>query len=309
MKDKLRLLVTGATGLVGSSFVHQNAHNFNILTAGRNNADIKLDLLQKEQIIRIVTKLKIDVVINFAAFTHVDEAQKQNNDKSGDVYALNTLAPYYLAKACVLSAKKLYQISTDYVFDGKNEDNPYTEEDQPCPLNSWYSKTKFFAEQKIMDVFKGKNSYVIIRISNPYSPKFNKKLDIVRAILDTLTKNQPYLAPCDQKIKPTSVFEIAGAIKLLLMSEASGIYNVAGEFNDSFITPYQFAQKIARFFNFDTSLIYKTTFERFSTTRKAPRPKNSWLDTSKIKAQGMNFLSFEENLRIFKNDYKATQDI
>ncbi|HCB22858.1 TPA: hypothetical protein DEP06_03520, partial [Candidatus Daviesbacteria bacterium] len=217
-----KLLVTGSTGLVGSRFVELIKNNFSVVTIGRNNADIKINLTNKEEVSKTIQSSDTNAVINFAAFTNVDEAEKEKNDRDGEIYTINALLPTWLAEACKSSGKILYHISTDYVFNGKKEDSPYTEEDIPNPVDSWYAITKAEGEMGIIQI-KGKFS--IIRISYPYSGVYRKKLDIARAVVEKLNNKEPYWGVEDQKIKPTSVDDITKALAFLLQREATGIYH------------------------------------------------------------------------------------
>jgi dTDP-4-dehydrorhamnose reductase len=273
-----KLLVTGSTGLVGSAFVTKYPKI--TISAGRKNCDQRLDLSKKKQIIKVVSKTNASVIINFAAYTNVDAAEEQKGDKGGEVYTINTLAPFWLAKACRKHNKSFIHISTDYVFDGMQDKRPYKESDPANPLNSWYSQTKYQAEKKIVEVFDGKGSgWAIVRISFPYSDKHDRKLDIARAVVARLKDKQSYLGIINQKIKPTHVNKIAEAIYLLVKKQVSGIFHVAGYWPNGYISPHDFALLIAK----------KYRFKEFFKNRPAPRPQHTWRDTGKIEKLGMNF--------------------
>lgn len=294
-----KLLVTGSTGLVGSRFVEVAGKNFSITTIGRSNTDIKIDLISKEKISKTILSLKADAVINFAAFTKVDEAESEKGDKKGEVYTMNALLPLWLAQSCQISGKTFFHISTDYVFDGKKDVHPYTEEDIPTPVKSWYAMTKYYGEENIL---KSSGNNAIARISYPYSGAYKRKLDIARAVIEKLKNKEPYFGIEDQKIKPTSVDDIAEALIFLLNKNATGIYHVAGNYSPkTYITPYQFAQKIAGIMNLDASLIKPISFLNLSKKRLAPRPQHTWLDTGKIEAFGLRITPTNEALKRFMN--------
>ncbi len=293
-----KLLITGSTGLVGSRFIELVKNNFSVVTLGRNNADIKINLTNKEEVSKTVQSSDASVVLNFAAYTNVDEAEKEKNDRDGEVYTINVLLPTWLAETCKSSGKVLYHISTDYVFNGKKEDSPYTEEDTPNPVDSWYAITKSEGELGIIQI-GGKFS--IIRISYPFSGVYRRKLDIARAVVEKLKDKEPYFGIEDQKIKPTSVDDIAKALKFLLESSATGIYHVAGNYSpQKYITPIQFAQKIAHIMNLDATLIKPISFLNLSKKRIAPRPQHTWLSTKKIESLGFHITGIEKALDRFK---------
>lgn len=294
-----KLLITGSTGMVGSRFAELAKNNFSIVTIGRNNVDIKINLTQKEEVLKTIQSSDAEAVINFAAYTNVDGAESEKGDRKGEVYTLNTLFPLWLAESCQSSGKTFFHISTDYVFDGKQDTNPYTEQDSPTPVNSWYAMTKYYGEENII---KSSGNFTIIRISYPYSGVYKQKLDIARAVVEKLKNNELYYGIEDQKIKPTSVDDIAEALIFLLQKRATGIYNVAGNYSPhEYITPFQFAQKIADTMNLDKSQIKPISFLDLSKKRIAPRPKNTWLSTKKIESLGFHITNIDRALKRFKD--------
>lgn len=296
-----KLLVTGSTGLVGSRFVDLLKDKYSITTLGRANVNILADLTSQEAVIKAVSLSDADAVMNFAAFTNVDKAETEKGNISGEVYTINTLLPLWLAKGCRATGKKLYHISTDYVFDGKKQDQPYKEEDTPDPVNSWYCITKYKGELEIADVFLNEADYSVVRVSYPYSGLYEKKLDIARAVVKRLSAGEHYIGINNQKIKPTSVDDITKALDVLLQHKASGIFHVAGNFSPKLYTsPLEFAQKIAECLELDASLIKPMVFSEFSKTRIAPRPQHTWLDTSKIEKLGFRATYIDHSLKRFK---------
>lgn len=294
-----KILVAGSTGLVGSGFVELVKNNFSVITIGRNNVDIKINLTQKEEVLKTIQLSDAEAIINFAAFTNVDKAEDEKGDKKGEVYTMNALLPLWLTQSCRDSGKTFFHISTDYVFDGKQDTHPYTEEDTRTPVNSWYAMTKYYGEENIL---KSSGNNAIIRISYPYSGAYKRKLDIARAVVEKLKNKEPYFGIEDQKIKPTSVDDIAQALSFLIEKRTTGIYHVAGNYSpQQYITPYQFAQNIARAMALDLSLIKPISFAKLSKKRLAPRPQHTWLDTGKIEAFGLRITPINEALKRFMN--------
>lgn len=279
-KGSKKHLIFGSTGLVGSAF--KLLFKSSVITAGRSNCDYFLDLIEAKDTDKIIGTAGADTIVNFAAYTNVDEAEKQKGDRRGQTYGLNTIVPAQIAESCKKYNKRLIHISTDYVFGGTQDSRPYRETDPAIPVNSWYAQTKRMGEQKIEKIFSGGSGYAIVRISFPYSDKFPRKLDIARTVIETLKQGKNYLGVTDEKIKPTHVKEISGAINLIAAKRAGGIYHVAGSFSKGYITPYDFARKIAGDNGLDNSLIKPITFREFMDKRIAPRPQHTWLDTSKL---------------------------
>lgn len=286
-----KILTFGGSGLVGSKFIEQASGAFEIESPSVEDVDI----LDKDQVAKIVEEFNPDTVLNFAAFTQVEEAEKQKEDKSGICYLLNAVGAKNISEACKSSNKKLVHISTDYVFDGKKEKSPYTEEDRPNPVN-WYGQTKFFGEQFILE---SGCDFIIIRISMPFRAFYELKKDIARFFLEQLKRGEEIRVITDQKVTPTLVDDIAAAIQILIDKEAGGIYNVCSK---SSATPFEFASIIAQVFNLDKSLIKPIFLDEYNREKQAKILKNSWLDSSKFEKNfGEGILhTVEEGIRILK---------
>ncbi len=295
-----KILVTGSTGLVGSRFITLTKNEFDIQTIGRENVDTKIDLTSQREVENSIKNSDVKTVVNFAGFTNVDKAEEEKDDVTGEVYTINTLLPLWLAAACKDSGKSLIHISTDFVFDGLKEDAPYTEEDVPEPVDSWYAKTKYLGEQNVKQGFGDKKNFVIARIAYPYSANYEKKLDFARIIIEKLAAGDEYFGITDQKITPIMVDEIARALSLLINTSASGIYHVAGKFTKGYISPFDFAKHLAKVMELDLTLIKPITFEEFSKKRTTLRPQHTWLNSNKIRQLGMNFSDLENALDAFK---------
>ena len=142
-----RVLVTGASGLVGSRFVELYPNSQDLLTP---NLD-EFDLAHPGE---YLAKNTPDVILNFAAYTNVSEAEKQRGDKNGSCWQINVEGTRNLVSA--LSANThLIHISTDMVFSGSATDpGPYSPDHKP-ETNSqkltWYGFTKAEAERIVGD--------------------------------------------------------------------------------------------------------------------------------------------------------------
>lgn len=276
--------------MVGSKFIELNREKFEIDSPSSSELDI-LDLQKLEKYLK---NNPGEVVLNCSGYTKVDEAEDQKNDLSGDCYKLNVEAAQNLAKVCKDFRKHLIHISTDYVFDGTKEESPYTEEDQPNPL-SWYAKTKLMGDQKVLE---SGVSYTIARPEMPYSTNYPRKSDFARFFYNSLKEGKVFKAITDQKITPIFVDDLAKALGVLTENKYEGIINVA---STDFITPFQFAQKVAEGIGARKALIEGVKLKDFNSGRKASRPQHSWLDVSKFEKEfGEGILkSNEEEIKEF----------
>jgi dTDP-4-dehydrorhamnose reductase len=202
-------------------------------------------------------------------------------------WALNVIGTLNIVNLCLKHHKRLIYISTDFVFDG-NKDEAYIEEDLPNPIN-FYAQTKYLGEKIVQNLMK---DYLICRIAYPYRANFLLKKDFVRGLIDRFKQNQQITAVTDQYITPTFIDDLVYGLEALISSNQKGIYHLVGS---SSLTPYEAASLIAKVFEFDTSLIKKTSREVFYAGR-ALRPFNLKLSNDKIKNLGIKIKRFEEGL-------------
>ena len=153
------ILVTGSNGQLGLELkkVSKEYPNYKFLFSDIDS----LDITDFDAVRHFIIQNKIEVILNCAAYTAVDQAE--DNVELADL--VNHLAVYNIAKICNERKIKLIHISTDYVFDG-NGKVPYLETDNPNPI-SIYGKTKLDGELAIIKI-NLKNS-IIIRTSWVYS--------------------------------------------------------------------------------------------------------------------------------------------
>lgn len=288
-----KILVFGASGLVGSKFIQLNSHTFNIKAPLASSVDI----LNKDQILKITQQFNPDTIINFAAYTKVEEAEDQKGDRNGLVFQINAVGAKNVAGVCKDLNKHLIHISTEYVFDGTKADSPYIETDRPKPIN-WYGVTKYFGEQFVLE--SGCKASVV-RLSMPYSPFFENKLDVARFFLEQLKIGNQVLAVKDQRITPTLVNDIANALKVLIESQTLGIYHVSS--TDS-VTPLEFVKTMAQTFHLNRSLINSISLEEYNQNKKAKLLKYSWLNPAKFDGEfnGEILHTVAEGLIIFKQE-------
>jgi dTDP-4-dehydrorhamnose reductase len=153
-----RILLFGSDGQIGSRLAQLLTAPLEVVRCGRSEADLS----DASTIRNVIRGSKPDVIINVAAYTAVDQAEKE----PALARAVNAIAPGVMAEEAARLKSLLVHFSTDYVFDGRKS-GPYTEEDTPAPLNV-YGQSKLEGELHIQ---AADADYLILRTSWVYDSR------------------------------------------------------------------------------------------------------------------------------------------
>jgi dTDP-4-dehydrorhamnose reductase len=257
----INVLILGSSGQLGSQF--ESTKKINFIKLNKQKCDINnYNLLKKT-----LKKFKLNFIINCAAFTNVDLAEK---DLSG-CYNVNVSGIFNIIECIKKTKIKLIHISTDYVFNGEKE-GYYSENDFCDPINV-YGRSKFFAEKIIINS-NIVDRAVILRTSWVYSDRLNS---FVGKILANLLKNKKIKVADDNYGTPTSVMNIVESIKSIILNKKyyPGTYNIVDGIK---ISRYQFAKKIflhLKYYKFNTQnlSLSPTSLKKVKGTH-AKRPLN-----------------------------------
>jgi dTDP-4-dehydrorhamnose reductase len=174
----MRIAVTGKQGQVVSSLAEVAPDlGVEVIPIGRP----ELDLLSPETVQPALINVRPDIVVNAAAYTAVDQAEKEPEV----AMAVNARGSSAVADAAWTLGVPLIHLSTDYVFDGSKA-TPYVEEDAAAPANV-YGATKLAGEQAVAAATP---DHVIVRTAWIYSP-YGK--NFVRTMLGNLNKLRLFL--------------------------------------------------------------------------------------------------------------------
>lgn len=272
----MKILITGSKGQLGIEIIRQLRKNSIYQVIGMDKEE--LNIVNLDDINETILSVKPDVVINCAAHTAVDLCETDIEN----AYKINAIGPRNLAIACEKVRAKFVQVSTDYVFNG-NENQPYREDNETCP-NSIYGKSKLMGEQFTKEFC---SKYFIVRTAWLYGEGNN----FVRTMLKLAQNNKELNVVNDQFGSPTSTVDLAKAIIDLINTENYGTYHGTCEGQCSW---YDFAKKIFEISNIDIK-VNPVSSEEFK--RPAPRPKYSVLDNFMFKLIELNsFRKWEDSL-------------
>jgi dTDP-4-dehydrorhamnose reductase len=269
-----RLLVIGASGLLGSRIMEHARGNFEAVPLHGAKAlhpnSLKLDITNQSSVSKLFNKLKPHTVIHTASETNVDKCEIEKEH----AWKVNAEGTRNIAIACGKINTRLVYISTDYVFNG--EKGNYTEEDKPLPIN-YYGLTKFEGEKQVI---KQCENYAILRTSVLYG-WHPWKQNFATWIIDKLKQQQEITVVEDHYNTPTLADNLAEMIVEVAKKDLRGLYHASGRER---ISRYEFAKQAANTFNLNADLIKPVKMSQL-TAWIAKRPRDSSLNTSKIQKQ------------------------
>jgi dTDP-4-dehydrorhamnose reductase len=196
-RTKMSMAVTGKEGQVAHALREIGPmHDIEVVPLARP----AFDLLRTEPIRDSLLAVKPAVVVNAAAYTAVDQAEKEPDL----AMQINGIGAGAVAEAAHSLNIPIIQLSTDYVFDG-TKSTPYVGEDQPAPLNA-YGASKLAGERAVASAT---HNHVILRASWVYS---HTGRNFVRTMLRLARERNELRVVADQYGCPTYAPDIALAI-------------------------------------------------------------------------------------------------
>lgn len=270
----MRILLTGASGLLGANFLLtalKQGHELLAVTgtqamnlpAGQH---LQVDLVEEQAVARLLQETQPDWIVHCAAITHVDRCEENPRQ----AYAVNAKATRSLAAgARRLGARMLY-VSTDSVFDGLR--GRYTEHDTPAPVNV-YARTKMAGERAAQEEL----SEILIVRTNMYGWNAQDKHSLAEWVLARLTVGEDVPGFRDVIFSPILVTDLSEIMLHLMDRGARGVYHVGG---GQILSKYAFAVAVAQAFGFPPERVRATSVHEASLA--ARRPLNTSLSTEKL---------------------------
>jgi dTDP-4-dehydrorhamnose reductase len=272
----MRILLTGASGQVGSALRAPLGVIGTVVALGRSQLDLSLPAT----IPSVLSEVAPDLIVNPAAYTAVDRAE----DEVEIAYRVNAEAPRQIAAWAAARGIPLLHFSTDYVFDGSGE-RPWREHDPTGPL-SVYGASKLAGEVAIREAH---GSHLIVRTSWVYAAQGT---NFLKTIVRLSRERSELRIVADQIGAPTPARVIARIVTTIIeqcqldlparLADVGGIVNVATSGATSW---YGFATTIADRLRAREDRI---RVERILPIRtqdypvKARRPHNSRLDLTRL---------------------------
>jgi dTDP-4-dehydrorhamnose reductase len=299
------LVVLGASGLTGYKAMQLARNRFdshgtyNMRNIIHRNL-IKLDITKEEDVKKLLSETKPDIVLNTTALHNVDYCESHQDE----AFRVNSKAVGFIANVCNNLGSRFVHISTDFVFDGKK--SLYTECDTPNPL-SVYAKSKLEGEIQTRKC----SSYSILRPSVVYgwtplethgsTSSSGKPMNFALWALRKMKNHEELKIVSDQYTSPT-LADILAAVSLRIANiENNEIYHVAGI---SCMSRYEFTKKIASAMGYLPDEIVPV--ESKTLRQAASRPMQSCLNCDKLQIElGYKLPSIEESLSIMRSQIEV----
>ena len=222
----MRVLVTGATGMLGTSVMrHFLGHGHEVHGLSRGNRmrapfegehRVQSDITDKKEMDRLMKSIRPNVVIHTAALSDVDFCE----ENSKEAHRVNGEGTRILAEASEREGAHFCYISTDYVFDGEKRD-PYREEDPCRPVNA-YGASKWEGERHTQAICR---RFFIVRTSWLFGEGHDS---FVHHVLKWAETKSELRLVSDKWSIPTYTPDLAAWIHALFERKAeAGVYHVA----------------------------------------------------------------------------------
>ena len=260
----MRVLVLGAGGQLGRDLVPALVA-FGHEVVGLTRAE--LDITDARRVTAALHEGRPDVVVNVAAYTKVDLAEREVEL----AFSINRDGAGLVARACASTGVALCHVSTDFVFSQAPEvpPRPWTVTDRPEP-HGVYATSKREGELACLEAG---GDLFIVRTSWLYG---NSGPNFPLSILRATTRSNQLRVVRDQLGCPTWTRDLSHALAWLVATDNFGTHHLSGAGSCSW---YQFARAILEELGVLADLIPVSTSEWGAA---APRPSYSVLDNSEF---------------------------
>ncbi len=275
----MKILITGAAGLLGKLVVEAGRDRHEMIGLGRE----EFDVTDREAVGATVSRLKPDAVLHCAAYTAVDRAEAEPDR----AMALNADSVEWVAAAAKECGAVVVYVSSDYVFDGEAE-VPYREEDNTQPISS-YGRSKLEGERRLARVYP--DGHIIVRTTWLYGPG-KGFVDWAR---DRLVREEELALITDQRGSLTYAGEVARGMLTLVEQGRRGVFHLVNPGDASW---YEVGLALAEELAIETPRL--RAIRSSDLLRPAKRPSYSVMSVGRFeRVTGTRVASWREALRCY----------
>jgi dTDP-4-dehydrorhamnose reductase len=276
----MRVLVTGARGLLGAAIVREFRGHADVIARDHQ----QLDVADDRAVAETFAQARPDAVVNCAAYNDVDGAE----DHPADALEVNAFGVLALARAARRAGASLVHYSSDFVFDGEAR-QPYTEEDPPNPRGA-YAASKLLGDWFALEA----PSAWILRVESLFGTPApgGTRVGSLGTIVDRIRNGNEVPVFTDRTVSPSYTTDVARATRdILARRPPAGIYHCV---NDGAATWADVAAEAARCLGRPLRM-KGITLE--TAALKARRPRYCALSSAKLARAGIVMPPWQDALR------------
>lgn len=275
----MKVLVTGATGQLGSAIGKEFAHGHRVVPLSQDD----LDITRHDVVHGRVAAVRPDLVVNCAAYNDVDACE----DDAATALEVNAFGVMALARAASAVGATFVHYSTDFVFAG-DADRPYTEDVAPSP-RSFYAMSKLLGDWFARDAPR----WYVVRVESLFGGaalgSWHKSS--VDRIADAIFEGREAVVFTDRVVSPSFVVDVARATRELVERAAPyGLYHCV---NTGTCTWHELAREIERQSGVEARL---RPIRAADVKLRAARPMYSPLSNGKLAAAGIPMPTWQDAL-------------
>lgn len=283
-----KLVITGGNGYIASLVKEAMRNDVEVVALTRK----ELDLSNTEAVTEWFTNHEYDYVFHTGAMAQTADCENYPEL----THKINVESTIEIAKACKDKNARLIFISTEQCFNGKTEAGPFTEDTPLCSVTA-YGNHKIECENFITSQL---NNYIILRFSwmlGMSRPHVKASPNIIRNVMNAVFFQKPTLFTVNEIRGMTYAQKFADVFEKI-MELPTGIYHVSDENTHN---TYESAKIVAEKLGFSKEQI--ETYILPNHERYADRFRDYRLNTEKLKAHGIDFGTFEENVDACLKDF------
>lgn len=214
MTGELRVMLTGATGFLGSFLSAElRRRRVGVVTGGRTGCDVELDLSRPDGVAEAVSRVSPDRVLHAAALSSVGACAADPDLAE----AVNSRATGRLAEAV---GRSLVLVSTDLVFDGRSA--PYRPGDRPAPV-SVYGSSKAAAERLVLAA-----GGAVVRVPLLFGPSPDGSRGATDMLRWAIRERRVLDLFTDEYRTPLHARDAAAGLVDLVLDGSAGVFHLTG---------------------------------------------------------------------------------
>jgi dTDP-4-dehydrorhamnose reductase len=272
----LRILVTGASGLLGGRLAALLAHRHDVVAGRHRDATpdglpaVALDLASPDSLAAALDAARPDAVVHAAACADANRCEREPETAR----LLNETASARLAALCRERGRRLIALSTDLVFAG---DASFSDEAvEPRPILE-YGRSKRAAEAAVL---AASSSFAVARVALVLGRGFGPRSTASEGVLWTLSAGRRMPLFTDQHRTPIDEVSLTDGLDRILARGGAGLYHFGGPQR---LSRHELGLRVARVLGLDPGLIDAVTQPR--DPGSCPRPADCSMDSGRARRE------------------------